>query len=123
MDWSAPWPTGLDRRQSQHDEWATPRASRQRIRCIQNTDRAASSGDAMVNRRSVPWHRPETNRQNARMLNSERVRITMNCGGDPTVTRGLDVRYTIQGHRMRVYTLDLSQEWRGIHDELIALIH
>lgn len=41
----------------------------------------------------------------------------------PTVTRELDARYTVQGHRLRVVTLNLNQEWRGIHDDLIALIN
>lgn len=41
----------------------------------------------------------------------------------PSVGRSLDVRYTIQGHPVRVCTIDLNQHWRKIHDDLLTLIN
>ncbi len=40
----------------------------------------------------------------------------------PLVDRALNLRFTIQGHVVRVVTIDLAQEWREIHDCLLALI-
>jgi len=40
----------------------------------------------------------------------------------PTVSKAVDVSWKIQGHYIRVYTLNLSQEWTGIHRELIELL-
>lgn len=33
----------------------------------------------------------------------------------------LDASFVIQGHQIRVYSLDLDQEWRGIHEDLLSL--
>lgn len=40
----------------------------------------------------------------------------------PTVEVELDDAFTVQGHRMRVCTINLAQEWQGIHDDLLALV-
>jgi len=39
----------------------------------------------------------------------------------PTTSSALDVRYVIQGHKVRVRTVDLSTDWRGIESELLRL--
>jgi 5-methylcytosine-specific restriction enzyme subunit McrC len=40
----------------------------------------------------------------------------------PTVTRSLDLHYTIQGHEIRVCTIDLSQNWQAIRYDLLQLL-
>jgi 5-methylcytosine-specific restriction enzyme subunit McrC len=40
----------------------------------------------------------------------------------PTVNEELDVRYKVQGHFMRVKTLNLNQEWQQIHNELLSVV-
>jgi 5-methylcytosine-specific restriction enzyme subunit McrC len=40
----------------------------------------------------------------------------------PTVDRSLDLEYEVDGHRVRVCTVDLGQEWRGIGERLLALV-
>ena len=40
----------------------------------------------------------------------------------PLVDRTLNLRFTIQGHVVRVITIDLAQEWRDIHERLQDLI-
>ncbi|MCP5056629.1 MAG: 5-methylcytosine-specific restriction endonuclease system specificity protein McrC [bacterium] len=40
----------------------------------------------------------------------------------PTVDEDLALEYQIQGHRIRVCTLDLSQEWPGIEEKLMELV-
>ncbi|BBO66908.1 5-methylcytosine-specific restriction system specificity protein McrC [Desulfosarcina alkanivorans] len=48
-----------------------------------------------------------------------------NCGGMllyPTVQKELCLRYEIQGHRVAVNTIDLSMDWRKIHDSLIGMV-
>ena len=40
----------------------------------------------------------------------------------PTVSRSLKEMYHMQGHRMRISTVDLNQDWKAIHSELLSLI-
>jgi 5-methylcytosine-specific restriction enzyme subunit McrC len=40
----------------------------------------------------------------------------------PTADRSLDQSYCLQGHWVRVCTLDLNQPWKGIEDQMLALI-
>jgi len=40
----------------------------------------------------------------------------------PLVDRPLNLQFTIQGHLVRVATIDLAQEWREIHECLLDLI-
>ncbi len=40
----------------------------------------------------------------------------------PVVGEELRLEYDMSGHRVRVCTLDLAQEWRGIHEELLELV-
>jgi 5-methylcytosine-specific restriction enzyme subunit McrC len=40
----------------------------------------------------------------------------------PLVDAPLDLRFTVQGHAVRVATIDLAQEWRQIHGRLLELI-
>lgn len=40
----------------------------------------------------------------------------------PTVQQELDESFTVQGHRMRICTINLAQPWQGIHSDLLALI-
>ena len=48
-----------------------------------------------------------------------------NCEGIllyPTVKETLDLNYTLGGHRVRIYTINLNQHWSKISDELKLLI-
>lgn len=40
----------------------------------------------------------------------------------PLTTRSLALTYQMHGHRVRVNTLDLNQDWQKIHDDLIRLL-
>jgi 5-methylcytosine-specific restriction enzyme subunit McrC len=40
----------------------------------------------------------------------------------PAVNQMLDLRYRIQGHVIALRTLDLSQDWRKIHAQLLAMV-
>ena len=40
----------------------------------------------------------------------------------PTVSQTLDLHYTIQGHTIRVCTIDLSQNWQSIRRHLLRLL-
>jgi 5-methylcytosine-specific restriction enzyme subunit McrC len=40
----------------------------------------------------------------------------------PTVEKELDLEYELSGHRLRVCTVDLNQEWRGIHSRLLEVV-
>jgi 5-methylcytosine-specific restriction enzyme subunit McrC len=40
----------------------------------------------------------------------------------PTVGRSLDLRYRIQGHTIRVMTVDLDSDWREIRERLLGLL-
>jgi 5-methylcytosine-specific restriction enzyme subunit McrC len=40
----------------------------------------------------------------------------------PLTTRKLDLNLRIHGHRLRVNTLDLNQQWPEIHADLLALL-
>jgi 5-methylcytosine-specific restriction enzyme subunit McrC len=49
-----------------------------------------------------------------------------NCSGMllyPTVKHPLNLNYEIQGHRIWVRTIDLSLDWRDIHQNLLELVH
>ena len=37
--------------------------------------------------------------------------------GDP-----LDVRFEIAGHRLMVRSVDLAQDWQGIHRDVLAVL-
>lgn len=41
----------------------------------------------------------------------------------PTVNRALDLQYCIDGHRVSLRTLNLDQEWNGIHSDALALLN
>jgi 5-methylcytosine-specific restriction enzyme subunit McrC len=43
-------------------------------------------------------------------------------GQGPAATQGVDVRYTLGGHPVRVVTLNLHQPWPGIAADLLALV-
>jgi 5-methylcytosine-specific restriction enzyme subunit McrC len=40
----------------------------------------------------------------------------------PTVDQHIDLAYEIQGHRVRVYTIDLAKNWQEIHSSLLHLL-
>jgi 5-methylcytosine-specific restriction enzyme subunit McrC len=40
----------------------------------------------------------------------------------PAVGEQLDLRYVLDGHPVRVRTVDLGQDWRGIHREMLAIV-
>jgi 5-methylcytosine-specific restriction enzyme subunit McrC len=40
----------------------------------------------------------------------------------PAVRESVQLDYEIQGHRISVRTVDLAQDWREIHDELLAAV-
>lgn len=40
----------------------------------------------------------------------------------PTVTESIYLEYIIQGHRMRIISLDLNQDWKKIRDDLLQII-
>ena len=40
----------------------------------------------------------------------------------PTVSEDFDYRYDIQGHSVRVCTINLQQDWQGIHNDLLNLV-
>jgi 5-methylcytosine-specific restriction enzyme subunit McrC len=40
----------------------------------------------------------------------------------PSVGREIDLRYEIQGHRIRLCTVNLNQAWQGIHERLLDLV-
>jgi 5-methylcytosine-specific restriction enzyme subunit McrC len=40
----------------------------------------------------------------------------------PAVEQALDLRYVIDGHPVRVMTIDLTQHWPKIHDQLLGVI-
>jgi 5-methylcytosine-specific restriction enzyme subunit McrC len=40
----------------------------------------------------------------------------------PTTSKALDIGYVIQGHKLRVRTVDLSREWRDIEMELLEIV-
>ena len=48
-----------------------------------------------------------------------------NCEGMllyPTVAEPVDLNFSLPGHRLRVCTINLDQEWTGIHQDLIGLL-
>jgi 5-methylcytosine-specific restriction enzyme subunit McrC len=40
----------------------------------------------------------------------------------PAVSRSLDLSYKMHGYDMRVHTIDLTEPWRKIHNNLVSLI-
>lgn len=40
----------------------------------------------------------------------------------PTVNRALDLQYFLDGHRFSIRTLNLDQDWHGIHSDALALL-
>lgn len=40
----------------------------------------------------------------------------------PTVNQSVDVSYNIQGHKVRVFTVDLMRNWKDIEDQLLSLV-
>lgn len=40
----------------------------------------------------------------------------------PVVSESIDQTYTIQGHKVRLRTIDLSKEWRGIEGAMLQLV-
>lgn len=40
----------------------------------------------------------------------------------PAVNHQLDLRYGMHGHTLRVRSVDLDQEWKSIHHDLLALL-
>ena len=40
----------------------------------------------------------------------------------PTVSRSLKEKYDMHGHRVRICTVDLAQDWKAIRSELLALV-
>lgn len=40
----------------------------------------------------------------------------------PTVDDGLNLRYHLSGHPVRICTINLNQDWRGVHQDLLALL-
>ena len=61
----------------------------------------------------------------AYLKNKEKDPGWENCEGIllyPTVKDTLDLNYTLGGHRVRIYTINLNQHWSKISDELKLLI-
>ena len=40
----------------------------------------------------------------------------------PTVGDGPDLRYELHGHKVSVRTINLDQDWRSIHDDLLSYV-
>ncbi len=40
----------------------------------------------------------------------------------PTVSQSLELEYVIQGHRVRVVTLDLNADWQQIRQRLLGIL-
>ena len=40
----------------------------------------------------------------------------------PTVNEELDIDWQISGHKMRVVTINLAQDWPNIHNDLLKII-
>ncbi len=51
--------------------------------------------------------------------------INRNCAGIllyPTVAKDLDINVTMHGHEMSFKTINLNQDWRGVHKDLLAVV-
>lgn len=51
--------------------------------------------------------------------------VNKNCEGIllyPTVDKELDLRYKIAGHKLSIKTINLNQDWRNIHNDLLGVI-
>jgi Cation efflux family len=42
--------------------------------------------------------------------------------GYPAVGRNIDLRYSIDGHPVRIRTINLDQHWTAIHDQLLGIL-
>jgi 5-methylcytosine-specific restriction enzyme subunit McrC len=40
----------------------------------------------------------------------------------PTAGQSLDQSYSLHGHRVSIYTVDLNQPWTGIEEQMLSLI-
>jgi 5-methylcytosine-specific restriction enzyme subunit McrC len=40
----------------------------------------------------------------------------------PTVQKSLSLAYTHEGHTIRIETLNLNQDWRGVKADLLGII-
>jgi 5-methylcytosine-specific restriction enzyme subunit McrC len=40
----------------------------------------------------------------------------------PTMEQELDLAYEMKGHKVRICTLNLDQDWQGIHRRLLELV-
>lgn len=40
----------------------------------------------------------------------------------PTVGKGHDLQYELHGHKVSVRTVNLNQDWKGIHDDLLGFV-
>jgi 5-methylcytosine-specific restriction enzyme subunit McrC len=61
----------------------------------------------------------------AYLRNKESDDLWQRCEGIllyPTVRTPLNLIYTIHGHRIRIRTVNLDQDWRSIHNEMLDLI-
>lgn len=61
----------------------------------------------------------------AYVKNKEIEKDWENCEGIllyPTVSESYDLNYDIQGHLIRIYTLNLNQDWQHIEKDLLTLI-
>ena len=60
------------------------------------------------------------------LKNKEKDSGWENCEGIllyPTVQESYDFNYTLAGHKVRIYTLNLNQHWTKISEELKQLVH
>jgi 5-methylcytosine-specific restriction enzyme subunit McrC len=51
--------------------------------------------------------------------------INKNCEGVllyPTVTKNLDINMTTHGHKVSFKTINLNQEWQGVHKDLLEMV-
>jgi len=61
----------------------------------------------------------------AYLKNQEVVCGWENCEGIllyPTVNRELDLCYKIQGHPVRIVTVNLDQDWQGIEKQMLRIV-
>jgi 5-methylcytosine-specific restriction enzyme subunit McrC len=40
----------------------------------------------------------------------------------PTVDMPMNASYVYEGHKISIRTVDLNQPWRGIHQDLVAMV-
>lgn len=57
--------------------------------------------------------------------NESKSSIDMNSKGIilyPESNRGLDLEYEIGGHKIKVCTLNLNEEWQDVHNRLLRIV-